>query len=501
MNPDGPQSNEDFMEGLLTPTEIIPAGESETMTNHAKPFWKRLDYGKILLGFPKQRWILLVGDLLLIALAHYVSLWIRFGFPIDPAAWAIAFAVTLLCYPPALYIFDLYNISRLFSWYEIAYRSALAVIGAETISAIVLYLLPQETYGRGVMAIQLVLCWVLLNGWRNGYRFLFQSSMPRIPVIIVGAGDSGHGAFELLRSPFSPYEVKAFVDDDPSKHGTRRSPAVLGASDQLRAIARQTGAMLAILAIPRNRSPRLIANILDARLHGMEILQLGDVFERLTGRIPVQHIADQWLLFAQGFYLLQKGYIQRFKRLADFAFSGLLLLLAAPVIGLTALAVCCDSPGPVFYRQKRVGHNRNIFTMYKFRSMSHNAETDGARWAAEEDPRVTRVGKWLRLTHIDELPQIWNIFKGDMSLVGPRPERPEFVEMLEQEVPYYFVRHSVQPGLTGWAQVNYQYGASVEDGLHKLEYDLYYVKNMSIFLDLKILLKTIGVVLLREGSR
>ena len=142
MNPDGPQSNEDFMEGLPTPTGIIPAGESETMTNHAKPFWKRLDYGKIFLGFPKQRWILLVGDLLLIALAHYVSLWIRFGFPIDPAAWAIAFAVTLLCYPPALYIFDLYNISRLFSWYEIAYRSALAVIGAETISAIVLYLLP-----------------------------------------------------------------------------------------------------------------------------------------------------------------------------------------------------------------------------------------------------------------------------------------------------------------------------------------------------------------------
>ena len=171
------------------------------------------------------------------------------------------------------------------------------------------------------------------------------------------------------------------------------------------------------------------------------------------------------------------------------------------MLGLAFAAIKLDSPGPVFYTQKRVGKDGEIFTIYKFRSMQYRAEEHGARWAEKKDPRVTRAGKLLRLTHIDELPQIWNIFKGEMSLVGPRPERPEFVELLEKELPYYFVRHTIKPGLTGWAQINYQYGASVEDAHNKLEYDLYYVKNMSLFLDLKILLRTIGVVLLKEGSR
>jgi lipopolysaccharide/colanic/teichoic acid biosynthesis glycosyltransferase len=173
----------------------------------------------------------------------------------------------------------------------------------------------------------------------------------------------------------------------------------------------------------------------------------------------------------------------------------------SPVIGLAIVAIKMDSPGPVFYTQQRVGKDRRVFTIYKFRSMTYEAESGGARWAQEKDPRVTRVGKFLRLTHIDELPQIWNIFKGEMSIVGPRPERPEFVDVLEAQLPYYFVRHTVKPGLTGWAQINYRYGAFVEDARNKLEYDLYYVKNMSLFLDLKILLRTVGVVLLRDGAR
>ena len=165
------------------------------------------------------------------------------------------------------------------------------------------------------------------------------------------------------------------------------------------------------------------------------------------------------------------------------------------------MAVRFDSPGPIFYKQERVGKNRKPFTIYKFRSMRENAESGGARWATENDPRVTKMGHLLRLTHVDELPQIWNVFRGDISVVGPRPERPEFVSMLEETVPYYAVRHAVRPGITGWAQVSYRYGASIEDAMRKLESDLYYVKNMSLSFDLKIMLRTIGVVFLTDGAR
>jgi exopolysaccharide biosynthesis polyprenyl glycosylphosphotransferase len=255
------------------------------------------------------------------------------------------------------------------------------------------------------------------------------------------------------------------------------------------------------LAITRDRPPELVRKILDARFQGINVREMADVYEELTGRIPIRYIADQWLLSSEGFSLLYKEYVQKVKRLVDVGFSSVLLLLTAPLFGITALAVRLDSPGPIFYKQERVGKGRKPFTIYKFRSMREDAESGGARWAMERDPRVTKVGNLLRLTHVDELPQIWNVFRGDMSVVGPRPERPEFVRMLEEAVPYYAVRHAVRPGITGWAQVSYRYGASIEDAMRKLESDLYYVKNMSLFLDLKIMLRTIGVVFLTDGAR
>jgi sugar transferase (PEP-CTERM system associated) len=280
-----------------------------------------------------------------------------------------------------------------------------------------------------------------------------------------------------------------------------KSPVILGTCDELEEIARRVGANTAILAIPNNRSSKLIRSVLGARLKGMNIREMADVYEELTGRIPVNNIGDEWLLFAEGFYLLRKEYMQKLKRLIDIISSALLMVLTAPLLGMAALAIKVDSPGGVLYSQKRVGKGQQSFTIYKFRSMRHDAESAGARWASERDPRITRVGKLLRLTHVDEIPQIWNLLKGDMSLVGPRPERPEFVEQLDKEIPYYFVRHSVKPGMTGWAQINYRYGASTDDTKNKLEYDLYYVKNMSLFLDFKILLRTFGVVLLGDGAR
>jgi len=458
--------------------------------------------GGVSIGFPKYRWLLLLGDLVLITLANILSPWIRFGVPLDIfTEYTTAFTITLFIYPMTLYIFDLYNVERAFRSWETALRSALSIGLGGFIVFTSFYLLPWGPYGRGMMAIQLILVWFFLNGWRWAYGFLFQTAIPKIPALILGAGFCGKTIYGLLNSPLSPYEIKGFLDDDPEKLGKTSSPAVIGTCEELTEIAARTGANTAILAIPKNRSARLIRDILHARFQGINIRDMADVYEELTGRIPVRNIGDQWLLYAEGFYMLRKEYVQKIKRLFDFVVSGLILFLMLPIIGIAALAIRIDSPGPILYKQRRVGKGQQEFMIYKFRSMRVDAERDGVQWASERDSRITRIGRILRLTHIDEIPQIWNILNGDMSLVGPRPERPEFVEMLEQEIPYYFVRHSVKPGMTGWAQINYRYGASVEDSKNKLECDLYYIKNMSLFLDFKILLRTIGVVLLGDGAR
>ncbi|OPY00831.1 MAG: UDP-N-acetylgalactosamine-undecaprenyl-phosphate N-acetylgalactosaminephosphotransferase [Syntrophorhabdus sp. PtaB.Bin184] len=457
---------------------------------------------EVPLGFPRYRWLLLLGDVVLISLAIIAAVGLRVGFGGRALLhYSIGPISTLVLYPLALYIFDLYNVERVFRSWETTFRSAIAVALGTLLAVCVFYAVPLGPYGRGVMVIEASLAWYLLNLWRWSYGIVFQKTGPKVPTLILGAGFCGRTICRLLKSPLSPYEVKGFLDDNLEEIDPDRYPAVMGRSDQLLEIAAGTGAHTVILAIPKNRSVRLIRTILDARLKGIDVRDMADVYEALTGRIPVRGIADQWLLFAEGFYLLRADYAQKLKRLIDFLASGIILFFMSPVIAVAVIAIKLDSPGPVFYTQQRVGKDRQVFTIYKFRSMESGSEKAGARWAAEKDPRVTRVGKLLRLTHIDELPQIWNIFKGDMSLVGPRPERPEFVDTLEDALPYYYVRHTVKPGLTGWAQINYRYGASVEDAHIKLEYDLYYVKNMSVFLDLKILLRTVGVVLLKDGSR
>jgi sugar transferase (PEP-CTERM system associated) len=511
MNNKNKQTERNIKSGYLMSANESAYGHDGGFANDAAPVIaitraegkkKTKETDGISIGFPKYRWLLLLGDLILITIAGMLSTWIRFGVPlVTIIEYTIASTITLCVYPATLYIFDLYNVERSFRSWETAYRSVFALALGGFLAMVVFYLFPYGPYGRGIMAIQLLLVWTFLNGWRWAYGFIFQAAIPKTSALILGAGNCGKTIYGLLKSPLSSYEIKGFLDDDPGKLGRTSSPAVIGTCDQLTEIAARVGANTAILAIPKNRSITLIRNILEARLKGINIRDMADVYEELTGRIPVRNIGDQWLLFAEGFYLLRKEYVQKLKRLIDFAASGLILFLTLPIIGLTALAIRIDSPGPVLYKQRRVGKGQQEFTMYKFRSMLHDAEKGGARWAVEKDPRVTKIGRILRLTHIDEIPQIWNILNGDMSLVGPRPERPEFVEMLEKEIPYYFVRHSVKPGMTGWAQINYRYGASVEDSKNKLECDLYYIKNMSLFLDFKILLRTIGVVLLGDGAR
>lgn len=266
-------------------------------------------------------------------------------------------------------------------------------------------------------------------------------------------------------------------------------------------IALEQGASAIIVAVRERRGGGLPINeLLECKLRGMEILDLPAFFEQQTGILPLESTNASWMIFSEGFS--QGSARDAVKRAFDLMVSGSFLLLLSPLMILTAILVKLESRGPIFYTQERVGQFGEPFTIYKFRSMRTDAEKEGAPvWARKNDDRTTRVGRFIRRTRIDELPQTLNVFLGHMSFVGPRPERPFFVNELAEQIPYYHARHSVKPGITGWAQVKFPYGASVEDAMHKLQYDLYYVKNHSLFLDLMILLQTAQVVVLGKGVR
>jgi exopolysaccharide biosynthesis polyprenyl glycosylphosphotransferase len=236
-----------------------------------------------------------------------------------------------------------------------------------------------------------------------------------------------------------------------------------------------------------------------ARLRGVRIYDLVDFYERFLFKLPVLNLRDGWLILAHGFDLLHHTIQLRAKRVLDVLLSLALMLPLSPLMLVTAIVIKLDSKGPVFYRQLRTGLNGETFRLYKFRTMVEDAEKSGARWAKKNDPRITGVGRFLRAARIDELPQLWNVLLGEMSFIGPRPERPDFTNELEAAIPYYDLRHLVKPGITGWAQVLYPYGASIEDAREKLEYDLYYIKNYSVMLDLVILIRTVRVVLVGRG--
>ncbi|MGD9812537.1 MAG: TIGR03013 family XrtA/PEP-CTERM system glycosyltransferase, partial [Sphingobium sp.] len=256
-----------------------------------------------------------------------------------------------------------------------------------------------------------------------------------------------------------------------------------------------------VLALQERRNAMPVADLLRIRTAGVHVNEISTFLERETGRVDLRSVNPSWLIFSDGFSSGRRLSAWA-KRAFDMIASGILLIPAAPVIGLTALLVKFDSKGPAFYRQVRVGQYGAPFTIVKLRSMRSDAEIVGeAVWAEKDDPRITRVGRIIRKLRIDELPQAWMVLKGEMSFVGPRPERPEFVDQLATKMPYYAERHVVKPGITGWAQINYPYGASLDDSRHKLEYDLYYAKNYTPFLDILILLQTVRVLLWPDGAR
>lgn len=318
-------------------------------------------------------------------------------------------------------------------------------------------------------------------------------------LLVLGAGARAQRLKELAEKPGSGFIIVGYVAMNEGGPAVKEAVARSAIGD-LTSFVQNLGASEVVLALQERRNALPLKDLLRIKTAGVHVNDISSFMERETGRVDLDTLNPSWLIFSDGF---SSGRVLSSiaKRIFDIAASSLLLFLTFPVIGLFALLVKLDSRGPAFFRQTRVGLYGQTFDIVKLRSMRSDAEKDGAKWAQADDPRITRIGRFIRKVRIDELPQAWSVLKGEMSFVGPRPERPQFVSDLEQQLPYYAERHMVKPGITGWAQINYPYGASTEDARHKLEYDLYYAKNYTPFLDLLILLQTLRVIIWSEGAR
>ncbi len=355
--------------------------------------------------------------------------------------------------------------------------------------------------GRGVFALSAVLIIGAVIGWRVLFEWFVTSVGPRERLLLVGTGGAAVSLARELHELHGQLgvEIVGFVDADPSSEKQNGQAAIIGTIEDIPAIVRARSVDRVVVSLSDARGALPMDKLLEMRLEGVTFAHLASVYEEYVGKIAIENLRPSWFIFSDGFR--RSVWLPVVKRSLDVVLATVGLLLAAPLMVVTALVIRATSDGPALYFQERVGQHGRVFTVHKFRSMVVNAEAGtGAVWAREDDPRITGLGRWLRRTRLDELPQLWNILLGDMSFVGPRPERPEFVRQLARDITYYGQRHAVRPGLTGWAQVRYTYGASVEDALMKLQYDLFYIKNMSLALDLFIIFSTLKIVVLRRGA-
>jgi len=391
--------------------------------------------------------------------------------------------------------FDLYDPSNFNAKWEQVFR-LLLVLGLVALSlAAVGFLFPHSLPGHGSSLIGLIILTFALFIWRGTYAWLSQRPYLRERVYVLGTGERAQRLVNGLRTRSELSVEVAGWSGNLEGPVTRESIAA-----HLMELAGPGEIHRVIVAMPDRRGTFPVNELLKLRLEGVKIEEATSWLEKISGKIEVEHLNPSWLLFADGFRC-SAGF-SLLRRVASFMASALLLIIVLPVIPFVILAIKLDSAGPVLYRQKRVGRAGVIFHCHKFRTMRKDAEADtGATWAGDDDPRITRVGRFLRISRLDEIPQLWNVLRGDMGFVGPRPERPEFIEWLSREIPFYPLRHCVSPGITGWAQIRYKYGNTQEDAKQKLQYDLYYIKNMSLGLDLFIMFQTIKIVLLGRGAQ
>jgi sugar transferase (PEP-CTERM system associated) len=381
-----------------------------------------------------------------------------------------------------------------------ALRLAVAFTIAILTAAVVFYFFPNVKLWRSVLLPATLMAFVAVLTMRLIFSRLGGWHRMRRRVLVLGAGERAQKLFQMSQAHNAAFNIVQFVRMSEDEKTLEQAAS----RDEIAAITEMVDVMRideVVVAVDERRGALPVASLLETKMMGTQISDMSSFLERQTGRVDLESVSPSWFIFSDGFKASQFSSII-IKRGFDFIVSGLLLITTAPILLVTAIAIKLNSRGPVFYRQERVGQFGQTYNVLKFRSMRTDAEADGKpQWAASGDSRVTSVGRIIRASRIDEIPQIFNVFSGDMSFVGPRPERPFFVDQLTRAIPFYAERHVVKPGITGWAQINYPYGASIEDARHKLEYDLYYVKNYSIFLDILTLIQTVRVVLWQDGVR
>jgi sugar transferase (PEP-CTERM system associated) len=392
-------------------------------------------------------------------------------------------------------LFDLYGSSRFEAKCEMYFRLFLVPGLLAILLAAVSWIYPEVLPGNNASLFGLVLLTIGLVGWRVAYGWLVQQPFMQEKVYVLGTGDRAQRLVQGLRQRKELGVEVIGWSGNVEGALTRDSAAA-----HLMEVTGSQRVHRVIVAMTDRRGTFPVEELLQLRLNGVRIEEATSWLEKISGRIEVEQLYPSWLIFADGFRFSTSFNVMR--RALSMFVSLMLLLVVLPFLPFVILAIKLDSKGPVLYRQKRVGRAGSTFFCYKFRTMRQDAEADtGPTWAGDDDPRITRIGKFLRTSRIDEIPQLWCVFKGSMAFVGPRPERPEFVEWLTKEIPYYGVRHAVRPGITGWAQVRYKYGNTIEDAKEKLQYDLFYIKNASLGLDILIMFQTIKIVLLGRGAQ
>jgi sugar transferase (PEP-CTERM system associated) len=403
----------------------------------------------------------------------------------------------------SLHYCDLYDLRTLTGHRDLIIRLIQSLGAASLVLSLLYYWLPQLIIGRGVFVIASSFIVALVAGWRIAFEWLSLRLRPADRLLIVGTGSA---AVALARELFERrqelgVELIGFVDPEPERVGMPLiNPGIIGTVADIPRIVLDRRVDRVVVSLADARGKLEMDRLLQMKMNnGVQFDHLAGVYEEYTGKIAVENLRPSWFIFSDGFH--QTALLAAAKRTIDITFSAVGLILSVPFIAMSAAAIRASSAGPAFYKQQRVGKDGRVFTIYKVRSMCVDAESaTGAVWSQAGDPRVTPVGRLLRRLRLDELPQLWNVLRGDMSFVGPRPERPEFVAGLTNEIPFYTQRHVVRPGLTGWAQVRHEYGASIQDALQKLQLDLYYIKHMSVAFDLFIVLETVKTVLVRRGS-
>lgn len=450
--------------------------------------------------YPARTLVLIGGEAVVVCLSFLAAVFVQLG----PDSYiALNYeggyfkilgvtGLAMLC----AYYFDLYDFQRLPSRGETYFRLLMQLATLSFLLAAVAMLYPDFVVGRGVSLVGLVILTFAMLSWRAAYGWLLRQPFLRERVYVLGGGERAQRLVHALRTRHElGMDVVGWVGAMGNGSLTREN-----LSQALQPLRGAKAVDRVIVALSDRRGTMPVRELLDLRLSNVKVEEATSLLERIDGKIAVDELHPSWLIFSEGFRLKDSVIFGR--RMMSLLISAMLLVLVLPLLPLIALLIKLSSPGAVLYKQKRVGRNGKVFFCYKFRTMRADAEADtGPTWAGDDDPRITKIGRILRSSRLDEIPQLWNVFKGDMGFVGPRPERPEFVEWLSREIPYYNLRHLVRPGITGWAQISYQYGASLEESKEKLQYDLYYMKNISMAFDLYIIFLTIKIVLFGRGAK